>query len=482
MSRTKVNRSVDQIEGEDLVLFINACFTCTQQKEFYDTQLTQTLSIDFLHEYILGNYRRLYALTLASGINHFNKCLVIQNLLSAGSPEMEEDKAEEAALIKVALQQIPVNRVFNLFGQLKKRRVNNRRTRAVIKRYLESRNNLAFDAVKYRSKLRNAILHAHIKIPHETGAFLFDDSVESFVTPIFDSFRRAKYSQQAIYGLPYTVAESFAQRHGVPRPSFLKKIEGNLTQQERLRLQASAAREKKTAIDLDFGAVSLTKLLLYWLSLDVERRLVLKDQFESALGVHATKLSRGTNIADEKIALVADRSYSMWGSSDKKRRPLAIVFGIHQILRRVAKSYGVFWSTPVKDAMNLTAAGQTNIVGPFIEALKAKPDVILIVSDGYENDPTGLTGRVYDAWRGIDGIDHQVRVLHLNPVYHAESYDVKPLSNNITSVGIRNVEDLPVTLEYGRFASGQASLGTLEKYLRGKLSENEMNTKLSYEN
>ena len=68
---------------EDIVMFINACLTCTGQREFYDDACRQTESIAFLHRYILGNYRRLYAQTLAAGINHFNQSEIILSLLAS---------------------------------------------------------------------------------------------------------------------------------------------------------------------------------------------------------------------------------------------------------------------------------------------------------------------------------------------------------------------------------------------------------------
>ncbi len=64
------NSRLEQVAREDLVMFINACLSCTGQKEFYDDAYGQQVSIDFLHDYILGNYRLLYARTLAVGINH----------------------------------------------------------------------------------------------------------------------------------------------------------------------------------------------------------------------------------------------------------------------------------------------------------------------------------------------------------------------------------------------------------------------------
>ena len=83
---------IEQVAREDLVMFVNACFSCTGQREFYGDARGQSVSIEFLHQYILGNYRRLYARTLAAGINHFNQAQIVLNLLASGSPVAVEDR------------------------------------------------------------------------------------------------------------------------------------------------------------------------------------------------------------------------------------------------------------------------------------------------------------------------------------------------------------------------------------------------------
>lgn len=465
---------ISLIEGEDLVLFINACFTCTGQREFYEDARQQDLSIDFLHGYILGNYRRLYALTLATGINHHNQALIIFNLLASGAPKHSAHKLEEANLVRLSLSELPINRVLKLFTRLKLERVNNRRTRAVIKSYLNARKDHAFDAVKYRSKIKQALAHVHEKVDGERARFLFDSAEakpKSFKTPIFDSYQRARYSKQAVYELPFTVAESFAERHSIPRDVFLKGIEGQLTKNERLRLQKAAARERRVSIDVDFGKLDLTRLVLYWFSLSYAKQVEVKDQFEMALEKHAEKLLKGTQIVQDKIALVVDRSFSMWGSKEKKRRPLAIAFAVHQILKRAAKAYKVFWSSPIKQDLHLQPKGQSNIAEPFIDALKTKPDMLLIVSDGFENDPEGLTSQIYQAWLKVKTEKKNTSVVHLNPVYDANNFDVKGFGGGITSVGIRSAEDIAVTLEYCRFAGGRATIDFLENYVYQKYME-----------
>ena len=86
----------------------------------------------------------------------------------------DADRREEGKLIAGALKALPPQRVFSLFATVRERRVNNRRTRATIRKYLTERPDTIFDAVKYRGKVRAAISHAHLKFPGELGAFLFD--------------------------------------------------------------------------------------------------------------------------------------------------------------------------------------------------------------------------------------------------------------------------------------------------------------------
>ena len=74
------------------------------------------------------------------------------------------------------------------------------------------------------------------------GAFLFAPrSRRQYRAPLLDAWRRAHYEQSALYELPYTAAEGFAAKHGIPRAAFLERIAPQLTRLERLRLQAPRA-------------------------------------------------------------------------------------------------------------------------------------------------------------------------------------------------------------------------------------------------
>lgn len=74
----------ERTQREDVVHFLNSAFACTGQREFYENAHSQRVSIDFLHQYMLVNYRSVYARSLAVGINHYNQSQVILRLLASG--------------------------------------------------------------------------------------------------------------------------------------------------------------------------------------------------------------------------------------------------------------------------------------------------------------------------------------------------------------------------------------------------------------
>ena len=93
----------ERVAREDLVTFINACFACSGQREFYSDDQGQAVSIDFLHAYVAGNYRRLYARTLAAGVNHFNRARIVTELL-ASSRHLDPGELQCARMRAVADQ------------------------------------------------------------------------------------------------------------------------------------------------------------------------------------------------------------------------------------------------------------------------------------------------------------------------------------------------------------------------------------------
>lgn len=466
-SDTRLAAAAAAVAHEDLVIFLNACFACTGQREFYSDGHQQTVSIAFLHDYIRGNYRRLYARCLAAGINHYNQGKIVLELLTHHRDLSPADRAEEGRLAAAALAALPPQRAYRVLLGLRARGVNNRRTRAIVRDFLAARD-LPFDAVKYRGKLRSLIRHTHSDLPGELGPFLTHGwQARRYATPLLESFRKAHYAAEAVYELPFTVAEGLAARHRIDRATFLRRIEPRLTAAERLRLQASAARADAD-LTIDLTRAPLTRLSLYCLSLKPDDLEARHPELSAALAASARRTALRSGLRLGRVAAVLDRSFSASGSPDKPRRPLALALAVDRLLAEAAREYMSFWTSPTPDPLRATARGQTDLATPLLDALEWAPDLLVVVSDGFDNDPPGGAAEVCRVFRERLDPGRRTVIVHVNPVFDAPHFGPRRLTPpadgraTVPTVGLRDAEDLPTVLAFARFADGGLALADLE--------------------
>ncbi|WP_433478869.1 hypothetical protein ACQPZP_18580 [Spirillospora sp. CA-142024] len=462
----------DLVACEDVLMFVNAAITSTGQREFHHHSGEQRLSLEFLHEYMLENYRDMYAAVLAVDVNDHNAAIIVRNLLVRAGDAGVEQRRREGRLIARRLETMPQQRVYRVFRDLRRRGVNNRRTRAIIRDWMAGRRDPAFDSVKYRAAVKDAARHAHLRLRGEQRAFLFaPSSVKAFQTPIFEQWRRAHYDKSAIYELPYTVAEGFAAKHGIPREVFLERIQPRMTRLERLRLQENAREAKVEAVRADLREMPLTRLASYVLALPLDERAGRRAELSEALRTAARRVAGAARGSWGKVTAVLDDSYSALGSGQKRRRPLAVALAAHYLLEALAKEYRPLWTSGRTDELLVYPSGPTPLGQRIIDALETGPERLLIVSDGWDNAPPGLAADVLRVWRTRLDPGHRlapgqrVMIVHLNPVYDADDFDVRRLAPTVPTAGIRDAEDLPTLVELARFAEGRVGLARLRAHL-----------------
>ncbi|NDU72785.1 hypothetical protein GWI34_09110 [Actinomadura sp. DSM 109109] len=462
----------DLVACEDVLMFVNAAITSTGQREFRHGEWEQRLSLEFLHEYMLENYRDMYAAVLALDVNDHNAAIIIRNLLVRAGDVGVERRRGEGRLIARRLEALPPQRVYRLFRDLRRLGVNNRRTRAIVRDWMAGRRDPAFDSVKYRTAVKDAVRHAHLRLHGEQPAFLFAPSaVKAFQTPLYEQWRRAHYEQAAIYDLPYTVAEGFAAKHGIPRDVFLERIQHRMTRLERLRLQESAREAKVEAVRADLGEMPLTRLASYVLALPLDERARRRAELSQALRTAARRVAGAARGSWGRVTAVLDDSYSSLGSGVKRRRPLAVALAAHYLLEALAREYTPLWTSGRTDELLTYPSGPTPLGHRIIDALETEPERLLIVSDGWDNAPPGLAADVLRVWRTrLDpghrrAPGHRVMIVHLNPVYDADDFDVRRLAPGVPTAGVRDAEDLPTLVELARFAEGRVGLPKLRAHL-----------------
>ncbi|WP_344874410.1 hypothetical protein [Nonomuraea antimicrobica] len=455
----------DLIECEDVLLFANAAITSTGQREFHSAAGEQRLSLGFLHDYVHGNYPDLYAATLALDINEHNAALIIANLLG------RKGGAGDARLIAWRLGRMSPPRVYRLFERLRREGVNNRRTRALVRDWLAARPDPALDAVKYRTAMKSAVRHAHLRLPGELGDFLFAPFRRTrYDTPVLEAWRRAHYDKAALYELPYTVAEGFAARHGIGRAIFLERIAPRLTRLERLRLAESAERDG-VRTEVDLAAMPLVRVASYVLSLAAGVRERRRDELVAALRAAAARTAGARAGTWGDVAAVLDDSFSSFGSPVKRRRPLAVALACHYLLEALAGSYRDLWLSGRADPLQARPTGPTRLGRRILDGLEGRPDMLVIVSDGWDNAPPGLAAEVLRVWRRKLDPAREVSIVHLNPVYDAEQLEVRRLSPVVPTAGIRDAEDLPALVELARFAEGRTGPAELRAYLADRTAD-----------
>ncbi|MDT0322048.1 hypothetical protein [Streptomyces millisiae] len=462
----------DAVAAEDVLLFVNAAITATGQREFHSDGERQRLSLDFLHAYMLVNYRDLYAATLALGINHHNTALIARRLLetSADAGTAERRRAE-GRLIGRALRTLPPQRVYRLFAALRAAGVNNRRTRAIVRDWLAARPDLAFDAVKYRGPLKAALRHAHLRLDEdsELGAFLFaPHDRRTFTTPLFETWRRAHYDRSLVFELPYTVAEGLAARHGMDRAAFLAGIEPRMTRLERLRLREATGDRDQASL----AGASLTRIASYALALPLDERAARRAELTDALRAAARRAAGPRAGSWGRVVAVLDDSYSALGSGEKRRRPLAVALAAHFLLAALAgDGYTGLWTSGRTDPLLVRPLGPTPLGERILDGLELAPERLLIVSDGWDNAPPGLAAEVLRVWSARFDPTGRTEIVHLNPVYNADDFTVRALAPAVPTVGVRDAEDLPALVELARFAQGRTGLAPLRAHLAARVAE-----------
>jgi hypothetical protein len=134
----------------------------------------------------------------------------------------------------------------------------------------------------------------------------------------------------------------------------------------------------------------------------------------------------------------------------------------------------VCWTSPPSRPLLVQARGSTRLAEVVLDALEDRPDWVVIVSDGWENDPPFAAAELIELYRRHVDVEQRTRFVHANPVFDSENFQPKPLTGlrpgvRLPVVGIRNAEDWPTLFGFLRFATGEGTLAELEDYLEARM-------------
>lgn len=114
------------------------------------------------------------------------------------------------------------------------------------------------------------------------------------------------------------------------------------------------------------------------------------------------------NFGDNAVILL-DKSDSMKGSI---KRPL------HPIINGLSIAYTLGVDDDriieVGGGDSIYPSGSTNLGIGLIEAIKKDPDVVIVISDGYENTVKGMFSHIYNE---LKRRGYEFEVIHINPIF-----------------------------------------------------------------
>jgi hypothetical protein len=95
---------------------------------------------------------------------------------------------------------------------------------------------------------------------------------------------------------------------------------------------------------------------------------------------------------------------------------------------------------------------------------------LVVLSDGYDNDPPGSAGELLRVFR--ERLDPQARtvVVHANPVFDADDFSPRALTPSVPTIGVRDASDLPTMLAFARFAAADGALDGLHAFLEASVA------------
>jgi len=460
--------------GEIVCHFLDTASTSFGRATHYNTRQEQQKAELAAHQAMMKLDRDLYALLLVlPGVMERAVQIGTKNLL--GTPRNSQtdgllDAKMEREVLYHYMREMPPQMVFKLFqgfrvGTQETPKANNARTRKLMLRTILSSRKLDWWAVKYRSKMSEALTHAWgqkrttvIRTILSRSARTWTDKEKKILRDSIDKYHQGKPSDVYEYvcfvlggtrtwktpllkareaakkdlaegsRLPPEVLEGLRSTYHqeVSKDEVLKHAakEGTLSKKQKMTVQRQA---KKAGVKVEMDPKDYDAVRLYLYAFEMG----MTGEIEEALLAKARKAAKAFPVSYENVGILVDASKSMAGDKTQPLRPMAAVLAMRDMLRRTATKRAF----EVTRGGNLGAesprpSGDTELASGLLELLADGPDVIFVLSDGYENRPAGRFAEVLGQAREI-GIE--TPVYHINPVFAAEVGSVRELAPKLAS-------------------------------------------------
>lgn len=460
-----------EVLTQAFVNFLDTAGTSTGRATHYNTRKEQEEAAKAIHQNLFSIDRGIYgAALLLKGTTDYTTILGIVNLLSNnysdGRSVLPLEKETQLINHLVArLSNSSVPRMFKTFLELKKKRVNNKRTRTLILSAILNSPKLEFWSIKYRHKICKSLEHAwgtrrtgivrriltkNTHTAKETAILhdMIDKHIEgddaastyvyncvSFVLgdtdnkelPLFKAYNEAKEDLSLGEKLPREVLEGIRSKyHPTVSPSkVLELTKRNLTSKEKMKVQRKAKERK---VDVEFDPTKQDVVSLYVHALETG----MTEEIENALKDKAASSAANIPVKFNRVGVLVDASNSSYGSDTQKYRPLAVTLATRDMLEAANEETIVEYTGGHEDNKGLVhPEGSTNLAKGLVKLVQQEPEAVFIITDGYENAPAG---RVNEVVTTLKKMGKDLPIYQISPVMGAEASGVRTLCSAISTI------------------------------------------------
>jgi hypothetical protein len=439
--------------SQSVCQFLDVAVTSGGRSSFYNTKEAQEQAENAAHDNLLNQDRGLYEACLCLPTQERARQIGVVKILSGqGSVNSIIKVRDEARVISHLCSSINPARLVKTFNSLRDKKVNNSRSRRMALSSILSEKKLDWWSVKYRNKIKSILMHAwgvrfssiivsilqknkrnakesgilesyinqyaknnpFLKLNeiYECVLFVFGAERE-YTLPLFRAFFGARRNLSAGTILPQEVLEGIRSHYhkGTKKDEVLELTKDSLTVRQKIQKQAQA-KEAGVTISVDLKNYSAKDLYIFAFQngMTDEIQKVLKEK-----AIEASKLYEGW----DSVGILVDASGSSFGSDAQKLKPIAVAQSIRDALVESAvKKHSLRYAGgTLKDGL-VYPSGETDLATPLAELMQDEPDIIFVLSDGYENSPAGRFHEVLAKAREL-GIT--TPVVQLNPVASADS-------------------------------------------------------------
>ena len=281
------------------------------------------------------------------------------------------------------------------------------------------------------------------------------------------AYREAKRDLATGRVLPFETLEGLRSRFHRDKTSaeVLELTKAQLTAGQKICLQRKAAKSD-VAVEFDPAKYDAVKLYVY--AQEMGSSEAIRDELVRKAQATAGRLP----VRFEHAGILLDVSASMVGHQTQARRPISVALALRDLLAETAELATIVTSDGrVAPAAELIEpVGDTSLAAGLVTLLKRDPDVVFVLTDGYENAPAG---RFAEVVRAVRRMGNDTPIHQFSPVFAAEARGIRSLCDAVPGLAVSKPEAiglglLKVLFEADVDRGAAALLGMVRPAIEGK--------------